>query len=301
MAALEEDLVANPRAEGGRTTESVPAAQRVTLVGHDPMFEYLRDSPRLAGHEVQKCDGGIQVLQALWQRDCGVLVTNPATPLSEDLALAVEARRIRPGVRTIVLAPAATPDDIIAALRAHVFACFTPPFDADDIADMVASALESPDWRDGIEVVSGLRNWLTLRVSCRMVTAERLVRFMTEYRTDLPEAERDGLIMAFREMLLNAMEHGAGFDPEQVVEVTAARTERSIVYHLKDPGPGFDRARLSHAAVSNAPDDPVGHVRRRAEQGMRPGGFGMLITKQVVDELVYNERGNEVILIKRIR
>jgi anti-sigma regulatory factor (Ser/Thr protein kinase) len=293
--------MANPRAEDRIAGDAVHRVRRVTLVGHDPVFEYLHDSPRLASCEFEACDGGIQVLRALWQRDCGVLVTNPATPISEDLALAVEARRIRPGVRTIVLAPAATPDDIIAALRAHVFTCFTPPFDSDDIADMVASAIEDPEWRDGIELVSGLPEWLTLRVSCRMITAERLVRFMTEYRTDLPEAERDALIMAFREMLLNAMEHGAGFDPEQVIEVTAARTGRSIVYHLKDPGPGFDRARLGHAAVSNPPDDPAGHVRRRAEQGLRPGGFGMLIARQVVDEVVYNERGNEVILIKRTK
>jgi anti-sigma regulatory factor (Ser/Thr protein kinase) len=37
---------------------------------------------------------------------------------------------------------------------------------------------------------------------------------------------------------------------------------------------------------------------RRAEKGMRPGGFGMLIVRQIVDEVVYNEKGNEVVLIK---
>jgi anti-sigma regulatory factor (Ser/Thr protein kinase) len=39
-------------------------------------------------------------------------------------------------------------------------------------------------------------------------------------------------------------------------------------------------------------------VERRSEMGLRPGGFGMLIVRQVVDEVVYNEHGNEVILIK---
>ena len=39
-------------------------------------------------------------------------------------------------------------------------------------------------------------------------------------------------------------------------------------------------------------------IERREELGLRPGGFGMLIAKEVVDELVYNERGNEVLLIK---
>jgi anti-sigma regulatory factor (Ser/Thr protein kinase) len=39
-------------------------------------------------------------------------------------------------------------------------------------------------------------------------------------------------------------------------------------------------------------------VLSREDQGRRPGGFGMLIVRQIVDELVYNERGNEVLLIK---
>ena len=39
-------------------------------------------------------------------------------------------------------------------------------------------------------------------------------------------------------------------------------------------------------------------TEHRADVGLRPGGFGMLIVRQVVDELVYNEKGNEVIMIK---
>jgi anti-sigma regulatory factor (Ser/Thr protein kinase) len=31
---------------------------------------------------------------------------------------------------------------------------------------------------------------------------------------------------------------------------------------------------------------------------MRPGGFGVLLAQKLVDELVYNQQGNEVILIK---
>jgi anti-sigma regulatory factor (Ser/Thr protein kinase) len=31
---------------------------------------------------------------------------------------------------------------------------------------------------------------------------------------------------------------------------------------------------------------------------MRPGGFGVLLTQRLVDELVYSERGNQVTLIK---
>ena len=37
-----------------------------------------------------------------------------------------------------------------------------------------------------------------------------------------------------------------------------------------------------------------------ARPGLRSGGFGMLIVRQIVDEMVYNERGNEVLLIKHL-
>jgi hypothetical protein len=33
---------------------------------------------------------------------------------------------------------------------------------------------------------------------------------------------------------------------------------------------------------------------------LRPGGFGMLIAREIADELVYNERRNEVLMIKHL-
>lgn len=37
----------------------------------------------------------------------------------------------------------------------------------------------------------------------------------------------------------------------------------------------------------------------RAEMGIRPGWFGLLLLQNLADELIYNSKGNEVILIKR--
>jgi anti-sigma regulatory factor (Ser/Thr protein kinase) len=42
----------------------------------------------------------------------------------------------------------------------------------------------------------------------------------------------------------------------------------------------------------------MAHMKAREEKGLRPGGLGLLLTQQMVDELVYNEAGNEVVLIK---
>jgi anti-sigma regulatory factor (Ser/Thr protein kinase) len=42
-------------------------------------------------------------------------------------------------------------------------------------------------------------------------------------------------------------------------------------------------------------------MEKRESDGLRSGGFGMLIVRQVVDEMVYNEQGNEVLLIKHLK
>jgi len=258
-------------------------------------------SKGLAGHDLVISGGNVEALQRLRELAVDVVITDPTTSVTEDLALATELRRVRPGVKVIVLAPATTHEDVVAALRAQAFACFTAPFDYREVVAMGVSAIEAVNWKHGIEVVSGLPYWMTLRVSCDLLTAERLVRFMTEREDLLPEKDRDLLMTAFREMLVNAMEHGAGFDPGKVIDVTAARTERAIVYHFRDPGNGFDRADLAHAAKTRQPEELIDITLEREKAGRRPGGFGMLLVKQIADELVYNERGNEVLLIKHLK
>jgi anti-sigma regulatory factor (Ser/Thr protein kinase)/CheY-like chemotaxis protein len=274
---------------------------RLLAIRADPALrEALRNELGSSGHDVEFLDGNVEAIRRLRERAIDVVVTDPVTTISEDLALTHELQQVRPGVKVILLARAASHEDVMNAMQAHAFACFTTPLDVPEIVRMSLAALEAVQWRDGIEVISALPHWVTFRVSCHLLTADRLVRFMTEHQSAIPERERDLLMTAFRELLVNAMEHGAGFDPEKVVEVTAARTKRAIVYHFRDPGAGFDAADLKHATQSASPELLMEAALRRSEKGLRAGGFGMLIVRHIVDELVYNERGNEVLLIKYV-
>jgi anti-sigma regulatory factor (Ser/Thr protein kinase) len=273
---------------------------RVLVIAAGPDVKEWMKGPALADCKVDEAAGSADALGHLRRRSYDAVITSPCTTVAEDLALLEEMRHLRPGVKTIVLSPKSTPEDVIAALRAHVFALFTAPFDAAEVAGMVRRAVEETQGTRGIDVVSAKRGWLTVRVDCRLVSAERLVQFLDALPSELAEPEKDDLLLAFREILLNAMEHGAGFDPDKVVEVAAMRTERAIVFYVHDPGPGFRPADVKHAAIGNPPDDPAAHVEIRAEEGRRPGGFGMLLAQKIVDELIYNEVGNEVLLIKHV-
>ena len=93
-------------------------------------------------------------------------------------------------------------------------------------------------------------------------------------------------------------EHGANFDPSQHVEISFIRSRRAIACRVRDPGQGFSLQELRHSAIGSSPEDLFSHMVVREELGLRPGGFGILLVKKLVDELIYDEKGNDVVLIK---
>ena len=108
---------------------------RVLVIGSDnPVTLTIVDLLSTAGVPIEFAAGPVAALQRLRARSFAITITSPGTSIDEDLALLNEMRLIRPGIKCIVLAPYSTSQEIIAALRARVFACFTAPFDAQAIA-----------------------------------------------------------------------------------------------------------------------------------------------------------------------
>jgi anti-sigma regulatory factor (Ser/Thr protein kinase) len=55
---------------------------------------------------------------------------------------------------------------------------------------------------------------------------------------------------------------------------------------------------LTHAAIGQPADDPIRHMEIREQRGLRPGGYGLVTVRASVDELLYNEKRNEVVFVK---
>lgn len=132
----------------------------------------------------------------------------------------------------------------------------------------------------------------------RRTTFAPLQKLLSELETDVPPEIAEAINYAFSEMLSNASEHGCKLDRVKRVAVTILRLEHAIICRIKDPGDGFDPDELDHAAIANPSADPLRHIVVREQQGLRAGGFGILMTKQLVDDLVYNERHNELMFLK---
>ena len=210
---------------------------RVLIIdSQTPVSHEIGELLTAAGLPIEYAAGHIDALHRLRCRMFSVIITSTEGVIEEALALIQEMRLIRPNLKCIVLAPYSTPDEVIAALRARVFGCFTPPFEAHSIFCVALNAATGNESNEDIEVLSARPGWIAVRVNCRLATAERLMSFAREFAAQLPETARQEIMLALREILMNAMEHGAKFNPDQVVEVNAIRTARTMTFRVRDPG-----------------------------------------------------------------
>lgn len=268
------------------------------LIDADPaVHDSLADLLKREDRTIQDVYDGQQALDRLRALPVDVVLAGQGNNGFDGLKLLRQVRSIRPEAK-VILSGERDPARVIRAIRQRAYSYFHQPLARGGIADMVQQAFEADAWQDDIRVVSARPEWMTLDVRCRIEAADRTTHFLREMLSDLAEGTADDITGALRELLMNAIEHGGKGDPRKRVRASLLRTQRAVIVHIHDPGTGFSLDFLPHAAISNPEDDPTRHVEIRAEAGKRPGGFGILLTRNMVDELLYNERGNAVLFVK---
>lgn len=272
--------------------------QRILIVDNDPsILQMLETGLEAPDRQVESACDGLEGLRRIEAAVYDLIIIDIDVPGLGGFGLLERIRKIRPDAKVALMTLTSTPLNILRALGENAFTFFSKPFAVEAVRRLVERALPATAWEDDIEVLSASPEWLDLRLRCKMEAADRILQFLHELGSDLPPAERDKIAIAFREVLLNAVEHGGGYDPEKKVFITYRRTGRAILYQVRDPGKGFSFGNLPQAAVSH-PGTPLAHIEIRERMGLRPGGLGLLVTRRSVDEMIYNEAGNEVLLIK---
>jgi serine/threonine-protein kinase RsbW len=96
----------------------------------------------------------------------------------------------------------------------------------------------------------------------------------------------DHIELALAEALANAVVHGAKNDPSKVIECDVACDEqRGVLIIVRDPGPGFDPAKIPNPC--------------HGENIYSNHGRGIYLINQLMDEVQFHKNGTEIHMIKR--
>jgi serine/threonine-protein kinase RsbW len=140
--------------------------------------------------------------------------------------------------------------------------------------------------------VAELLPFLEERISLRMPSDIKFLDGVLEYlnermlRLGFVQPEDSDLIMALDEAIVNAIKHGNKGDSAKAVSITAEFTAEGTRFTIADEGAGFD--------VCNIPD-PTDPCRL-----LEPNGRGLYLINHIMDEVVFNDAGNRLVMFKRI-
>ena len=91
--------------------------------------------------------------------------------------------------------------------------------------------------------------------------------------------------LAYEEAIVNAILHGNQSDDQKTVDVRMRCDGREVMIEITDMGAGFDPDELP---------DPRDEDRLEI-----PGGRGVMLIRELMTQVEYNERGNRVRMHKR--
>lgn len=151
-------------------------------------------------------------------------------------------------------------------------------------------------------------------------TADLITERVTKNLAKYMDADtRMGIHICVREMVINAIEHGnlevnyaektRATDAESYMQLLLARQQdprfrdrkvvvayslnrKRIWFRIRDEGPGFDHRKL----LAKRPEE----ANEAANAAGLAHGRGITMARNIFDELRYNDRGNQVTLIKRL-
>ena len=278
----------------------VSSGRRILVVDDDRALRHaVAALLGAAGHVTDQASDGPSALLKLQQQPFDLLLLDIGLPGMSGLDVLAEARSLAAPPRVVMMTADDTPGTLLRAVRGQAHRYVRKPMAPGRIVDVVTDVLSASESALlPIEVISAVPEWLELVAPCSLDVADRIHDFVMQLDAALSDEVRDSVGQAFRELLTNAIEWGGRLDPTRTVRISCLRARRMLLYRIADPGDGFDMDRLAHAAVSNPADDPLEHTRVREARGLRPGGLGLLLTRALVDEVIYNEKRNEVVLVK---
>lgn len=187
-------------------------------------------------------------------------------------------------------------ENLSQGFRVGANAYVTKPYGVDELIGAIAAARA---WRADMQR-HNLQGEIHVELNSEITLLNDLNDFLLNLCQSTPFDNEQvmQLRQAVMEMAHNAIEWGNHHETNRLVTIRYRVHSGGVEIVVRDQGSGFNINNLPHAAV---PDDPFTHLDVRDKLGLRAGGFGLMICKGMVDELRYNDAGNEVTLLKRFR
>lgn len=269
---------------------------------------------RKIGYEPIETEDGEKAIELFRLTHPEVVISDVMMPKMDGITLLSEIKKIDPQVIMILMTGFGNEDMVIRALRGGATNFFKKPFNFNDLADVINTTLKYKSELDTTTYASRALVEEIKKFEIETTQADIypiINQICVNFRNVFPDSEIINLKIGIEEMLTNAIEHGnLGITYEEKNKAIEKGTfgrlleqrmkeknnqQKKIYLHsrlnkdhveicIRDEGKGFNWRSLSEPSPENL---------------LSYNGRGIFLTKIFYDEVKFNERGNEVVIVKR--
>ena len=236
------------------------------------------------GYEVAMAENGVKALDRVRTERIDLIITDLSMPEMSGLDLIVEAKRVSPNIPIAVISAYGNVENTTYALTRGAFSFIAKPFKMLQIKDMIRKGKQLRELSLG---TYALMDWVHSETDMTFPSQEDLfpsaILFVLkecQWRGIEDDARLENIAICLEELLSNALIHGNRKNKDKQIVMRMRFDAERFVLAVKDEGDGFDATTYLEKIRNN--------------QAAIPEKRGLFITDLLVDELRFNEKGNEV-------
>jgi serine/threonine-protein kinase RsbW len=240
-------------------------------------------------HRVVAVADGRRALEKIEHEDFDLIISDLATHNSGDFdGLQLIAQISKKAHAPVVVSASTAEANIHKAFKVGAANYLQQPYDKNSLERIVEKTLSYKLRQEqSAPLLPHVRETIEIEMPSDVRYLDGVLSYLVERaaRFGIVAPGASNIFVALDEALANAIRHGNKNDPSKCVRVRANISTREARFTISDEGAGFDIA-----AVPD-PCDPANLLK--------PSGRGVMLIHHIMDDVSYNERGNEVTMVKR--
>lgn len=241
------------------------------------------------GYGVIKAANGFEAIKVVENARVDLAIIDIKMPGMDGMELLSRIKEHSSEFPVVVMTGFADVETTAKALKAGASDFLAKPFGAQEVFHSVSRLLETRKVRqENRKILPFFKFKLEGDIPSRTENINGAIHYLTGPLKDVElceSSELSNLVIALYEAIVNSMRHGNGGDPGKKVRVRAEIDYNEARFVIADEGDGF-----SLDGIAN-PTDP--------KNLYKSSGRGIYLMKHFMDEVSYNDQGNEVTLVKR--
>jgi CheY-like chemotaxis protein len=240
------------------------------------------------GHEVVATGNRDEALRREDLDEFDLVISDLTDDAESGVQIVSEIKRKSLLVPVVVSSDESQQQGVIKAFKMGAANYVRRPYDHEELRDIVERTLSYKlRFVEDVKVLPFVREKIEFELPSDLTLMNGVLHYLHERVVQLGiiNPERSNLFIALDEAFVNAVKHGNKQDPSKLVRITADLSAREARFTIEDEGEGF--------SVNDIPDP------RDPANLFRTSGRGVLLIYNIMDEVMYNERGNSLTMIKR--